>query len=258
MGCSRRQPPGFPPGQLFEIHSSKFEPHPVRDLSQTTVKGITHSVFFLGVSKDPLNGLFTPHVQFLVLGRVSGIIGQFFIVLPDMRRLVGGIRHHCLHLWEHLNQFVVNIIKRHTVMDIARGNYRLQHIAVFVAGGMGLIGETPFMLSLVKHPALWVCRGFRYYFLLFSPFFPPGQLLFRGVVPFLPSAFGRLIFAVQRLFPVGLPVRVDFRQQFLLISFCCYRYFLLDFLVQICTGLDVCPIYKYCRWCQRSRIPCLI
>ncbi len=52
---------------------------------------------------------------------------------------------------------------------------------------------------------------------------------------------------------MSLPVRVHFRQQFFLVSFCCCRYFLLHFLLQICAGFDVCPIYKYRRRGQCSR-----
>ena len=32
--------------EFFEIHGSKFKPYPIRDLSEATVGGITHSVFF--------------------------------------------------------------------------------------------------------------------------------------------------------------------------------------------------------------------
>ena len=39
---------------------------------------------FPGVGKDPFNGLFPPLAEFLVLGRIAGIVGQLPIVLPDM------------------------------------------------------------------------------------------------------------------------------------------------------------------------------
>ena len=41
-------------------------------------------MFFLGVGKDPFNGLLAPLVQFLVPWGVAGVVGQFFIILPDM------------------------------------------------------------------------------------------------------------------------------------------------------------------------------
>ena len=49
-----------------------------------SVLGITHSVFFLGIGKDPLNGFLSPPVQFLVLRRIAGVVRQFLIVLPDV------------------------------------------------------------------------------------------------------------------------------------------------------------------------------
>ena len=75
---------GFPPCQLFEVYGSKFEPHPVGDLGQTTVVSIPHGMLFFGISKDPFNGLFAFGVKVLVFRGVSGVIGQFLVVFPDM------------------------------------------------------------------------------------------------------------------------------------------------------------------------------
>ncbi len=44
----------FPSGQLFEVHGSKFKPHPVGNVGLTSVMGITHAMPLLGISKDPL------------------------------------------------------------------------------------------------------------------------------------------------------------------------------------------------------------
>ena len=71
-------------GQFFEVHGSKFKLHPVGNLSQASILRMTHGVFFLGVCKDPFNGLFSPLVQFLVLWSITGVVGQFLIILPDM------------------------------------------------------------------------------------------------------------------------------------------------------------------------------
>ena len=79
-----QQIPPFPYGQLFQVHGSKLKLHPVCDLSQASVLRITHRVFFLSISKDPLNSLFAPLVKLPVLRRISGIVRQFLIVLPDM------------------------------------------------------------------------------------------------------------------------------------------------------------------------------
>ena len=121
----------------------------------------------------------------------------------------------------------------------------IRHVTVLVTGGMGLIGEAPLMLPFVEYPTLRICGGHCYGFLLFCRFLSPGLLLFGGIVPFPPSGFGRFIPIIQWLFSMSLPVRVHLCQQLLLVSFCRCRYFLLHFLLQICTGFDVCPIYKY-------------
>ncbi len=99
-------------------------------------------------------------------------------LFADMRGLVGSVRHHCLNLWKRLNQFVVNIVKRHAVMDISGGDHCFQYVTVLVAGGMGLISEAPLVLPFVEHSTLRVCGGYRYGFLLFCRFLPPGPLLF--------------------------------------------------------------------------------
>ena len=85
-GGKREQemPPSFPSGQLFEVHGSKFKSHPVGDLGQTTVTGITHGVLFFRICKNPFNGFFAFGVKVLVFRGVSGVISQFLIVLPDM------------------------------------------------------------------------------------------------------------------------------------------------------------------------------
>ena len=46
--------------------------------------GITHGMLFLCVCKDPFNGFFAFGVKILVFRGVSGVIGQFLIILPDM------------------------------------------------------------------------------------------------------------------------------------------------------------------------------
>ena len=45
---------------------------------------ITHRVFFLGVREDPLNGFLSALVELRVRRRISGIVRQFLILLPDM------------------------------------------------------------------------------------------------------------------------------------------------------------------------------
>ena len=56
---------------VFEVHGSKFKLDPVGNLGQASVLRITHGVFFLGVGKDPFNGLFSPFIEFLVFGGIA-------------------------------------------------------------------------------------------------------------------------------------------------------------------------------------------
>ena len=79
-----QQIPPFPCGQFFQVHGSKLKLHPVRHLSQASVLRITHRVFFLGVREDPFNGFFSALIELCVRRRISGIVRQFLIVLPDM------------------------------------------------------------------------------------------------------------------------------------------------------------------------------
>ena len=79
-----QQIPPFPCGQFFQVHGNKLKLHPVRHLSQASVLCITHRVFFLGVREDPFNGFLSALVELRVRRRISGIVRQFLIVLPDM------------------------------------------------------------------------------------------------------------------------------------------------------------------------------
>ena len=69
---------------FFQVHGSKLKLHPVRHLSQASVLRITHRVFFLGIREDPFNGFLSALVELRVRRRISGIVRQFLIVLPDM------------------------------------------------------------------------------------------------------------------------------------------------------------------------------
>ena len=75
---------GFPPCQLFEVYGSKFEPHPVRDLGQTTVVSIPHGMLFFGISKDPFNGFFAQGIYLHTALGFAQLLGQIKVLLPDM------------------------------------------------------------------------------------------------------------------------------------------------------------------------------
>ena len=74
----------FPICKLFQIHCSKTKLHPVCDLSQASVSGITHCVFLLGIRKDTFNGFFPCLIHPLVDRSVPSIISHFLVFLPDM------------------------------------------------------------------------------------------------------------------------------------------------------------------------------
>ena len=256
----------LPNSQLFEVHGSKLELHPVCHLGQASELGITHGVFLLGVRKDPFNGLLAPLVQFLVLRRITGVVRQLLVVLPDMpvhrlytvlgvgaqlssgtagadlrvtlvfpaavpvggavsqhlelraehtvivlvvnvfppfmsalhglRALVGcgqdpfvvkyfladvrsfirGVGNHGLHFREGCGHFVIDFIKRHTVMYIAGRYHRFQHKAALVTCRVGFICKLPFVLTFHKQAAVRVSHAPRHRMGLVL--LPPGQLLF--------------------------------------------------------------------------------
>ena len=74
----------MPVCQLLEIHGKKFKPYPVGNMGQTSIVGITHTMLFFAVGKNPLNSFFSLCVKILIFRGVPGIVGQFLIVLPDM------------------------------------------------------------------------------------------------------------------------------------------------------------------------------
>ena len=74
----------FPISELFQIHGSKSKLHPVRNLSQACVSGISHTVFFFGIRKDTFNGFFSCFVHPLVNRSVPGIVCHFLVFFPDV------------------------------------------------------------------------------------------------------------------------------------------------------------------------------
>ena len=67
---------------FFQVHGSKFKPDPVSDLSQASVRSISHCVFFFRVGKYSLNGFFPSLVKLSVLRRMSDIFDRFKIIRP--------------------------------------------------------------------------------------------------------------------------------------------------------------------------------
>ena len=70
--------------KLFQIHGSKSKLHPVCNLSQACVSGITHTVLLFGIRKDTLYGFFPCLVHPLVDRCISGIVSHFLVFFPDV------------------------------------------------------------------------------------------------------------------------------------------------------------------------------
>ncbi len=73
-----------PFSKFFQIHSNKTKLHPVCNLSQAVVSGITQTVFLFGICKNTLNGFFPCLVHPLVDRSVPGIVSHILVCLPDM------------------------------------------------------------------------------------------------------------------------------------------------------------------------------
>ena len=78
--------PVGPVRQPFEVHGSKFGHHPRRDSGQTSAMSITHTMLFLGVSEDPLDGDLPQCVDLLPARRLPKLLGKIQVLLPDMGR----------------------------------------------------------------------------------------------------------------------------------------------------------------------------
>ena len=70
--------------KLFQIHGSKFKLHPVCNLSQACVSGITHTMFLFGICEDSFNGFFSCLVHPPVNWSVPGIVCHFLVFFPDV------------------------------------------------------------------------------------------------------------------------------------------------------------------------------
>ena len=112
-------------------------------------------VFIIDVSPPGMSAL-SGHGTLVSSGQHPAIIKHF---PADVRGLAGSVCHHGLCLGKGLGQFVVDIIKRHAVVDIAGGNHSLQYTAVLVAGTVSFAGKAPLMLSFVKQPTLRVLHS---------------------------------------------------------------------------------------------------
>ena len=75
-----------PFSKFFQIHGSKTKLHPVCNLGQACVSGISQTVLLFAIRKDTFNGFFPCLVHPLVNRSVSGIISHLLVFLPDVPR----------------------------------------------------------------------------------------------------------------------------------------------------------------------------
>ena len=76
----------LPNCKLFQVHGSKFKPHPIRYLGQACVSCVSHAMLFLGIRKAPFNGLLAHLVVSLVSLRIAKLFRHIHIRLPDVLR----------------------------------------------------------------------------------------------------------------------------------------------------------------------------
>ena len=76
----------LPNCELFQVHGSKFKPHPIRYLGQACVSCVSHAMLFLGIRKDPFNGFLAHLVVSPVPLRIAELLCHIHIRLPDVLR----------------------------------------------------------------------------------------------------------------------------------------------------------------------------
>ncbi len=69
---------------FFQVHGSKFKPDPICNLSQASVKCITHGILFFCIYKYTFYCFFSFFIQFLVFWGMTNIFCHFKIIIPDM------------------------------------------------------------------------------------------------------------------------------------------------------------------------------
>ena len=87
-----------------------------------------------------------------------------------MRGLIRTVCHKSMNIRELLYYLVINIIKRNTVMYIARGYFHCQNYTVNIAGSMCFISQLLLVVALYEQTAVKVsgadCNSFLLSFLL--------------------------------------------------------------------------------------------
>ena len=76
----------LPNCELFQVHGSKFKPHPIRYMGQACVSCISHTMLCLGFSKDLFNGFLAHLVVSIVSLRIAKLLRHIPIRLPNVLR----------------------------------------------------------------------------------------------------------------------------------------------------------------------------
>ena len=74
---------------------------------------------------------------------------------------IRSIGHNDFRFGKALRYLAVNIIKDHTVMDIAGSHHRFQHKAILITGSMRFIRKLPLVFLLYEQTALLVSNALR-------------------------------------------------------------------------------------------------
>ena len=69
---------------FFEVHRSKLKPNPIGHMVQTSVRSITHDVFFLRIGKYLLNCLTAHGVGFLSPEGMPNVFRLLYVMLPNV------------------------------------------------------------------------------------------------------------------------------------------------------------------------------
>lgn len=74
----------LPNCELFQVHGSKFKPNPICNMGKTSVRCVSHTIFFFCVCKYTLYCFFSFFVKLFVLWSMANVLSKINIFAPDM------------------------------------------------------------------------------------------------------------------------------------------------------------------------------
>ena len=132
------------------------------------------------------------------------------------------------------------------IVNIASSQYKAQYEIMSVTCCVCYISKLLFVLSFMKQSAFWICCAFRNGFSFASS---------TDVSIFVIIA---VIIFFQRPFPMCFAVFSDFLIQLFLIGFCRGFNFHFPILFLVCTGFNMCSVYKYSTRIYISAVYCFL